>query len=184
MNQGNASGKPYPKLLDWLRYICAFLLSMYGASKLGHFQLHLPPEFASRPIGSLNGYLLTWFYYGYSRAYTSILGLTQLTGAALLLFRKSALLGASIMLPVMGNILLINIFYLVGDYGPNFVAAFIFSSLCIMLWRERAGFARLLWDAQPTEPPASRKMHNWVRGLIVLAFAAIMLINLLSRPHP
>jgi hypothetical protein len=26
--------KPYPKLLDWLRYFCASMLYMYGVSKL------------------------------------------------------------------------------------------------------------------------------------------------------
>jgi hypothetical protein len=86
MSDANAPVRPYPKLLDWLRYICAFLLYMYGGSKLAHLQLNLPAEFTQRPVGSLNGYLLTWFYYGYSRTYTSILGLTQLTGATLLLF--------------------------------------------------------------------------------------------------
>ena len=75
-------------------------------------------ELAARPVGSLNGYQLTWFYRGYSRIYASILGMTQVGGATLLLFRKTTLLGAVLMLPVMANILLINIFILVNDYRP------------------------------------------------------------------
>lgn len=80
--------EPYPKLLDWLRYFCAFMLYMYGVSKLAHLQFNMQPELAQRTIGSLNGYQLTWYYYGISRAYASILGLTQVIGATLLMFRK------------------------------------------------------------------------------------------------
>src|SRR5258707_15393507 len=83
--------EPYPKLLDWLRYFCAFMLYMYGVSKLAHFQFNMSSELAQRPISSLNGYQLTWFYFGYSRVYALMLGLTQVTGATLLLFRKTTL---------------------------------------------------------------------------------------------
>ncbi len=88
------------------------MLYTYGMSKLQHLQFNMSSELAQRPIGSLNGYQLTWFYFGYSRVYACILGLTQVTGATLLLFRKTTLLAALIMLPVMVNILLINIFIL------------------------------------------------------------------------
>ena len=183
MRDEDAQARPYPKLLDWLRYICAFLLYMYGASKLAHVQLNLPAEIARRPIGSLNGYFLTWFYYGYSRIYTSILGLTQLTGATLLLFRKSALLGAALMAPVMANIVLINIFYLVGDYGPNFASAFIFISMLIILWRDRAALASLFWSTQRGEPLGSRTAHHWIRGFIILAFVSSMAVGLIMQRH-
>jgi hypothetical protein len=86
------------------------------------------------------------------------------------------------MAPVMTNILLINIFYLVGDYGANFMAAFIFASMLIILWRERA-LASLFWGMQWAEPADSRKMHRWIRGLILLAFASIMIVGLLIQVH-
>ena len=47
--------RAYPRRLDWLRYICAFLLYMYGMSKLMHLQFSLGPKLANRPIGSLTG---------------------------------------------------------------------------------------------------------------------------------
>src|SRR5215467_15130049 len=98
------SADPYPRYLDWLRYLSAFLLFTYGSSKLLGRQFTLPPEMALRPVGSLSGYQLAWFYYSYSHVYAVILGLIQLAGGALLLFRKTALLGATVMLPVMTNI--------------------------------------------------------------------------------
>src|ERR1700759_4114436 len=107
----------YPRHLDWLRYFCAFLLYTYGISKLLHLQFDLQSRLAGQPVGTLTGYQLTWFYFGYSRAYAILLGLTQILGGILLLFRKTALLGALSMLPVMANILLINMFILKNDYG-------------------------------------------------------------------
>ncbi len=68
----------YPRLLDWLRYLCAFLLFMYGGSKLAGMQFSLPPEYAKRTLGSLSGYELTWYYYGYSYTYAVILGSVQI----------------------------------------------------------------------------------------------------------
>ena len=162
----------YPKLLDWLRYFCAFMLYMYGVSKLLHLQFNVA-ELAPRPIGSLNGYQLTWFYYGYSRVYASILGLTQVTGATLLLFRKTTLLAALIMLPVMANILLINMFILVNDYGPYVISAIICLSMLIILWHQRAALLSLVWVNQAAESIDSGRTHRWIRILIVVGVSAI-----------
>lgn len=167
--------KPYPKLLDWLRYFCAFMLYMYGVSKLAHLQFNMSSEPAHRQIGLLNGYQLTWFYFGYSRVYASILGLTQVAGATLLLFRKTTLFAAAIMLPVMANILLINMFILVNDYGPYFISVLICTSLLTILWHQRAALLSLFLVTQNGEPVAWSLTHVWIRTRIVLAVSVIMI---------
>jgi hypothetical protein len=171
----------YPKLVDWLRYFCAFMLYMYGVSKLAHFQFNMASAPSQRPVGSLSGYELTWFYFGYSRIYACILGATQVAGATLLLFRKTTLLAASLMLPVMANILLINIFIMVNDYGPYFMATLICSALLIILWRQRAAFFSLFWATQAAEPASSGRAHWWIRLFITLAVGTIMISGALMR---
>jgi hypothetical protein len=180
--QGEHFGR-YPKILDWLRYFCAFMLYMYGVSKLLHLQFNMASELAPRPIGSLNGYQLTWFYYGYSRVYASILGLTQIAGATLLLFRKTTLLGAIIMLPVMANILLVNIFIMVNDYGPYFMSAVIFASMLIILWHQRAALLSVVWARQQAEPAEASPTHRWIRILIVAAVSAIMISGAIMQRY-
>ena len=172
----------YPGLLYWLRYFCAFMLYMYGTSKLLHFQFNLQSELAPRPIGSLNGYQLTWFYFGVSRVYACILGLTQVAGATLLLFRKTTLMGALATLPIMVNILLINIFILVDDYGPYVISMLICISLLIVLWHQRRGLLTLLWSTQNGEPESSKRTHWWIRSTIVL-IAASMMISIVVLQH-
>jgi hypothetical protein len=167
--------KPYPQLLDWLRYFCAFMLYMYGVSKLSHLQFNMSSVLAQRSVGSLNGYELTWFYYGYSRVYASVLGLRQVAGATLLLFRKTTLLAAAIMLPVMANILLINMFILVNDYGPYLISVLICTSLLTILWHQRAPLLTLFLVSQKREPVAASRTHVWIRALIVLAVSVFMI---------
>ena len=175
------SAQTYPGRLDWLRYICAFLLYMYGMSKLAHMQLNLGPAISSRPVGSLTGYELTWYYFGHSRAYASILGATQALGATLLLFRKSTLLGAAMMTPVMANILLINIFILANDYGPELVATFILISLLMILWYGRARLFSAFWDEQLGEAPQSHRTHVYIRALILLAVLVAIGVGVYHR---
>jgi len=143
--------RPYPKYLDWLRYACAWFLYFYGISKLTGHQLTVPAWVAQKPIGSLDGYTLTWYYFGYSHAYKYILGLIQIGAASLLLFRKTALLAAVVMLPIMANIILINIFYVIGP-GAESLAILIFAALLLLVWHQREAFHGILWVSQPTEP--------------------------------
>jgi hypothetical protein len=175
--------KPYPRYLDWLRYISAFLLLAYGSSKLAHLQFHLNGALAQRPVATLSGYELTWYYYGYSRAYACIIGLTQVMGAALLLFRKTALLGAAAMLPVVVNILLIDIFVMSPVYGPMVPAWFILIAMVTLLWRDSQSLIQVAWRSQIPEPARSRKVHFWIRTAIVAAVLAMTIAGALNARH-
>src|SRR5215467_2433377 len=168
---------PYPKYLDWLRYLSAFLLFTYGSSKLLGRQFTLPPEIALRPVGSLNGYQLAWFYYSYSHTYAVILGLIQLAGGALLLFRKTALLGATVMLPVMTNIVMINVFFHIA-WGAMGTSVFIFASMLAVLWRHRDALVGVFWTDQASEPANVRRYYRIAAVLLVLLVIILMGIGL------
>lgn len=171
------SRNPYPRYLDCLRFLAAFLLFLYGSSKLLGRQFSLPAEVATKPVGSLSGYQLAWFYYSYSHAYAILLGLAQLAGATLLLFRKTALLGAAILLPVMTNILMINVFFKIA-LGALCTSVFIFASLLAILWRERGALRKVFWTNQSAEPAAVRRYYRAIAALIVLLAIAVMGIGL------
>lgn len=167
------SSAPYPKHLDWLRYLSAFLLFTYGSSKLLGRQFSLPPEIALRPVGSLSGYQLAWFYYSYSHTYAVILGLTQLAGGALLLFRKTALLGAALMLPVMTNILMINVFFHIA-WGALGTSTFIFASMLAVLAHNRQALVSVFWTDQAGEPANVRRFYRIAAALVVLLVITLM----------
>lgn len=161
--------------------MCALLLYFYGISKLAGHQLTVPSDMALKPVGSLSGYWLTWYYYSYSHTYKDILGLTQILGASLLLFRKTALLAATLMTPVMANILLINFFYTIA-LGAEVNAAFILGSMLLLLWHQREALVATFWTHQSTESQASQKLHWAIRSLILLiVLAQVIAGTLLSR---
>lgn len=170
--------RPYPKYLDWLRYLSAWLLLTYGISKLAGVQFTHGTDLAQRPVGSLSGYQLTWYYYGFSHAYASILGLIQIAGGTILLFRKTAMLGAAMMLPVMTNILMVNLFFIIG-LGALCTSAFIFAAMLALLWHDCAGLVGLFWRSQSAEPANSRRFHRSVAALIVLLVIAEIVFGLL-----
>ena len=172
--------RPYPKYLDWLRYLSAWLLLTYGLSKLAGVQFTIARDMALRPVGSLSGHQLTWYYYSYSHAYASILGLVQLAGGIMLLFRKTATLGAAMMLPVMTNILMVNLFFFIA-WGAQVTSAFIFASLLALLWNDRAALVDALWKTQSAEPTDSRRFHRTVAALIVLLVFAQLVFGLLYK---
>jgi hypothetical protein len=104
-------------------------------------------------------------------------------GATLLLFRKTTLLGTLAMLPVIANILLINLFILVNDYGPYFVSGLLCASLLIILWHHRSALVSLFWFTQNGEAVRSLRIHRWIRLIIVLAATTIMVSGTILQHH-
>jgi hypothetical protein len=167
------STDPYPRYLDWLRYLSAFLLFTYGTSKLLGRQFSLPPEIALRPVGSLSGYQLAWFYYSYSHTYAVILGLIQLAGGTLLLFRRTGLLGAALTLPVMTNILMINVFFFIA-WGAIGTSTFILAAMLAIFWHHRHALVGVFWTDQAGEPADVRRYYRIIATLVVLLVITLM----------
>jgi hypothetical protein len=165
------SRRRHPAYLEWLRYISAYLILTYGTRKLiwgGQFALG---SLSSRPVGSLSGFELTWFYYGHSHAYGIILGLTQILGGVLLLFRRSALIGAALLAPVMANILMINIFFHIA-LGAEIAAAFLLGSMMLLLWQEREAIVSLFWRDESSKTQMEKRTQTVAIAIVVLLVLA------------
>ncbi|HWK08350.1 MAG TPA: hypothetical protein VNS58_32210 [Puia sp.] len=94
-----------------IRYWLAVEIFNYGFAKILGTQF-APSYFkGDSPWNSLSGLDLTWNYFSYSYAMSCIIAGVQIAGSALLLFRRTTLLGVILLLPVMVNIVLIDIFY-------------------------------------------------------------------------
>ena len=100
-----------------------------------------------------------------------LLGLTQVLAGVLLLFRRSALLGAALLTPMMANILMINIFFHIG-LGPETMAAFLLISMMLLLWEEREALIKVFWRSQPIETPLGSRTQKIVTAIIVLLILA------------
>ena len=93
-----------------VRYTLAAAMLSYGMSKLLLEQMAAPTlQSLIEPVGQLSPMRLLWIFMGYSPAYSIFAGAVEVIGGLLLLFRRTTTLGALILMPVLVNVLLINL---------------------------------------------------------------------------
>lgn len=93
-----------------LRYILAYFMFFYGTEKIFFKQFDITYNSLDTTLVNLDSFRATWFYFGRSTAFIILMGLMELIPAILLLFRRTYLAGSIILLPVIFNVLLTNIF--------------------------------------------------------------------------
>jgi hypothetical protein len=106
----------YVRLQEWLRaglrLALAFWMFEYGAVKVIPLQVSTPPiDRLLQPFGDASPEGLFWTFFGASAAYTIFCGAAEMLGGLLLVFRRTALLGALVCIAVLGNVVLLNCFY-------------------------------------------------------------------------
>lgn len=100
---------------------CAVLFMLYGFAKVTGSQFTVLDSRLATPLGDVSGFWLTWYFFGYSGLYKGFIALVEIVGGGLLVFRRTALAGALVLLPETVNIVLINIAFGV-DLGATVVA--------------------------------------------------------------
>lgn len=98
-------------LYTFCRYFLATMIISYAFAKLFETQFVSQPSVYDKPIGTLNGFQLTWYYYGYSYWYGMVIAVTQIISALLLFFRRTTRIGIVLFLTFMVNILLVDFAY-------------------------------------------------------------------------
>ncbi|WP_421800422.1 hypothetical protein [Haliscomenobacter sp.] len=94
-----------------IRYGLAFNISIFGFKKIFGQQFIVPYFMYDEKLSALSGEWLTWHYFGFSYPFGLIVAAFQIGGSVLLLFSRTRLLGVTLLLPVLLNILFINVFY-------------------------------------------------------------------------
>lgn len=135
-----------------LRYWLALEIATYGFAKILRTQFGVSYHRSDSAVGSLSGFDLTWNYFAYSYTLAVIIGLLQITGSILLLFRRTTLLGVAILLPVMVNITLINVFYNIA--AGAFMNSVLFTvGLFLLLMLRREELIKVFFRTASDLPP-------------------------------
>ena len=98
-----------------IRYGVAFDLASFGWEKICHLQLVMPQSKLDLPYRSFAPSDLFWYFFSHSYLFGCIIAGFQIAGAMLLLFHRTRLVGVFVLLPVLANVLLMDIFYQIGD---------------------------------------------------------------------
>jgi hypothetical protein len=147
-----------------IRYWLAFMISLYGFAKILRTQFAQQLTRNDTPVSHLSGFQLTWNYFGHSYTFAVILALLQIGGSILLIFRRTTLLGAVILLPVMVNVVLINLFYQI-DPGAFLNSIFFTLALGFILYLHRLELIALFLHKASTLPPIRL---GWFKYLVRL----------------
>ncbi|QIX62326.1 hypothetical protein HER32_14520 [Hymenobacter sp. BT18] len=167
------SERVYGWLFGIIRYCLAFNIASFGWKKLFGLQFVVPTEVAAQPMNQQSGEWLTWYYFGYSAAFGLIIAGLQIVGAGLLLFRRTLLLGVFVLLAVMGNLVLINVFYHLNA-GALVQSMVLTLGLAFLLWTERVRVVALLLQAQSTVPTPT--LEGSTRQLLRLSALGLSLL--------
>ncbi|RYE12527.1 MAG: hypothetical protein EOP45_22705 [Sphingobacteriaceae bacterium] len=155
--------------LGLTRYALSLWMLPYAISKILQVQFRFDPATLQQLSASeLTGKQLTWLFLGHSTWFEILLGFFELIPAVLLVFRRTTLLGAVLMLPMTLNVLLINFAFQLWD-GTKQIAVFLFTLNCLILifeWRR----IRFMWQLALQKSVVTKyPAVEWIINIVFLA---------------
>ena len=152
------------------RWTAASLCFFYGFAKINGAQFTVLDSEVTKPLAEVSGFWLTWYYFGYSPVYGTLLALIQIAAGVLLIIPRTALAGALVLLPVVTNILLIDVFYGV-DLGGTLAAAVMLFCVCAIIAPSVSRLrTAVLLDTLPSRPSAGALMALTCIGVGAFGF--------------
>jgi uncharacterized membrane protein YphA (DoxX/SURF4 family) len=102
-----------------LRWYLAVYMASYGWSKMtgGQFGLH-DPALLDKALRDVDKFDLAWYLFSLDKSFSILAGLLQIIGAVLIVINRTALIGALILLPVLGQIFLVDLAFTTSVFGP------------------------------------------------------------------
>lgn len=121
-----------------LRWYLAYYMADYGWSKLmgEQFGIH-DPTIMEKPLKHIDKFYLSWYLFSLNRSFDIIVGFSQITGAVLIVINRTMLIGALMLLPILGQIFLVDVAFTMNMFGsilPIRLTCMIVSDLLILLY--------------------------------------------------
>lgn len=152
-----------------VRWFAALILIVYGFAKLNGAQFTILDSELDKPMGTVSGFWLTWYYFGYSPVYGNMVAIIQIAGGLLLTLPRYALAGALLLVPVVVNIVLVDLFYGVNLDGT--IAAVVL--LALLLWIIVPHAKRLLQVIVVASPVARWPWLAWGARIALVVWAGV-----------
>ncbi len=138
----------YKEIIEMVcRLYVFFFLTAYGLGKVIGGQFYtpdsIPPEIETIPISQIPNFELAWVFMGRSYGYMLFIGIAEILGAIMLLFNRTKLLGTIILISIMVNVIVFDIFFL-DKYGALASAIIYLTMLIIILWINNAKIIKVI----------------------------------------
>lgn len=168
----------------YVRFTLAFWMFGYGSVKVIPLQGgSLTLDRLLQPIGDSSPEGFFWSFLGASTAYKIFSGLAEMLGGFLLVFRRTALLGALIGVGVFTHVVVLNFCY---DVPVKLFSSHLLALAVFLVLPDLRRLANLFVlgrpvEAAPVRPFVERKWLRWARVvlpvLFVLVFAVVPLLQ-------
>jgi len=165
-----------------IRYGVAFDLAMFGWEKLFHLQLVMPQSKLDVPFSSLSSQDLFWSFFSYSYPLGCTIAICQILGAILLLFHRTRLVGVFILLPVLTNILLMDIFYQIGN-SVIFHASIMMLGTLYFLFIEFKRLKEFFFSAKDQLPSLHLPKYLKIALRLSIIYIPLLLIAMHGTPN-
>jgi uncharacterized membrane protein YphA (DoxX/SURF4 family) len=157
----------YPRLADGaqvvLRYYLASAMLFYGIAKILRLQFpDLAQGWLDLRVGELPPMGLLWTFMGHSLPYTIFAGLLEALGGVLLLWRRTATIGALVTAAVMTNVVMLNFCYDVP--AKLYSSQLLVMAMMIALPSARRLIAAAIGRATPEVAPRARMAPEYERS--------------------
>lgn len=172
----------------FLRYVVGLVMLSYGSVKV--FGGQFPPPSLGRllqPVGKLSPMGLLWTFMGASPAYVIFSGVGESVGALLVLFRRTATLGALVLAGVLTNVAMMNLCYDV----PVKINSTHYLAMCVFILLpdlERLGSVLVFQRATAALPwrrsfasRRARLAHHVVKALLVAGLGGYTVYSSVSE---
>ncbi|MFO0981276.1 MAG: hypothetical protein U1E76_05890 [Planctomycetota bacterium] len=155
----------------YVRYALAVIMLGYGLAKILPPRQFQPAGFDKlvEPFGEFSPMGLLWTFMGYSVAYTIFAGLAEALGGALLLWRRTATVGAIVTAGVMANVVMLNFCY---DTPVKLYSSHLLFMACFLIAADLRRLAGVLNFA--TRPVALHPERRWLRWTLFPAKLAFL----------
>jgi hypothetical protein len=155
-----------------IRFWLAAGIASYGFAKILGTQFSGTNNVAARDtlIGDFSGNYLTYYYFNFSHPYVLLIGYLQIGGALLLLFRKTTLLAIFLLLPVLANIVMIDIFYGIPP-APTIISIVFTAALVYLLLLRTPQLINLFFKTVDALPKAGNRAFNNLLRIAVVVFS-------------
>ena len=161
------------------RSLLAYTFISYGYHKLVGGQFGLTAAQAALPVGQLGLFKLSWYLFG-QEPFRSFVGVSQIIAGLLLLWNRTALLGALLLLPIAANVLVVDITYLKLLPAFQWRLSYYIGLVFLILWHYRQRML-VAWQAL-TQGLTTRLAYPWwAYGLLPLAAIGLEILGAL--PH-
>lgn len=166
-----------PRITHWwhdvVRLALASTLLGYGIAKVVPSQFpSLDPSRLMQPLGDFTPMGLLWAFMGQSSIYQMFGGWCEVLPGALLLFRRTGIVGAFLAVPVLVNVVALNLFF---DVPVKLHSLHYLAMACALvlpatrsLWAAMTGASFPARQPHPAEPMKARVIRAMAMTLILL----------------